>query len=278
MKQRKLPQRKRLVVTIISLLLLVLLNILYQNEFKLSEFNLHFYFEDQFDIRSIHLTESEANIFKYNLEKDQIMQRTSKCELYFTKLFSVIYNLPINDSYHQELWRSISKPVPKMAISYVVHDNVGLFELLFHINFRPHHTYCIYIDSKTSEDIQTVFKSILQCYQANFQNIIIVNNTNPIYWGGYSQLNATLTCLRMLSKKSKDWKYFMNMAGTELPMVDIDEFAMKITHAKIPYSVQSRLEPKWIPIRWTYKNKEEFNEYGYSFSQFKISKFLFELF
>ena len=263
---KKAVPKNRPSVTIATISLFVILNVLYQYEFTLSEFIIHFnYYKDkEFNISSIYFTESEANEFKHNLDKDKIMQRTSNCDLYFSELFSNIYNLPANDSYQQELWSTIPQPVPKLAISYVIHDNVGLFEILFHINFRPHHTYCIYIDSKTSEDTQTVFKSILKCYQATFQNIIIVNNSKPIYWGGYSQLDATLTCLERLMKHSKDWKYFMNMAGTELPMIDIDEFAVKIANAKIPYSVQSRLEPKWTPIRWTYVNKEEFIEYGYN--------------
>ena len=73
MQQRKLPQRKRLLVTIIALLLLAILNVLYQNEFKLSVLNLHYYFKDQFDIETYAKKTAQAKNLAIN-EKSSILE------------------------------------------------------------------------------------------------------------------------------------------------------------------------------------------------------------
>ena len=91
-----------------------------------------------------------------------------------------------------------------------------MFEILFHVMFRPYNSYCIIIDPKSSEEIKLAFRSVLTCYQEAFPktNIIIVNWTIPImYQGGsnvwatggtgYSSLNADLTCLELQYKTSR---------------------------------------------------------------------------
>ena len=98
----------------------------------------------------------------------------------------------------------------------MIHDQPGLFEILFHVMFRPYNSYCIVIDPKSAEEIKLAFQSVLKCYQERFSqtNIILVDWTIPItYQGGsdawatggtgYSSLNADLTCLELLYNLSK---------------------------------------------------------------------------
>ena len=61
----------------------------------------------------------------------------------------------------------------KMAFSYVVHKNPGLFEILLHLTFRPYNSDCIYIDLKASEDIKKAYQSLVDCYQSHFPNTTI---------------------------------------------------------------------------------------------------------
>ena len=160
----------------------------------------------------------------------------------------------------------------------------GLFEILFHLIFRPYHSYCIYIDPKTSEDLQKAFRSILKCYQEVFINttIIIVSGTQPIFHGGFSLLNADLTCLELLYHSSRyllqknfikliisfleifkyfdfsNWDYFINMAGTELPLHDIDIFLNTIKTKNIPVIIESELaDSHRINERWGYVHNDE---------------------
>ena len=88
------------------------------------------------------------------------------------------------------------------------HNNPGLFEILFHVMFRPYNNYCIIIDPKSSTVLKLTLKSIIKCYQETFPktNIIIANWTLPIYYfttTGYSSLNADLTCLELLYRSSR---------------------------------------------------------------------------
>ena len=61
----------------------------------------------------------------------------------------------------------------------------------------------------------------------------------------------------------RDWEYYMNLAGTELPLHDINEFTMKLKEGKIPFSIHSKFDQhdsergKWMEERWSYKFKEK---------------------
>ena len=155
---------------------------------------------------------TEVELFKEELDTKQIMERTHDSNHnYFMKLASVIYKNPswyIHNgviNYINSAKNYSDKDVTKLAISFVIHNNPGLFEIIFHLLFRPYNDYCIVIDEKTILETKNSFKSIIKCYQEIFPdtNIIIVNWTKPIYWGGYSILNADLTCLELLYNSSR---------------------------------------------------------------------------
>ena len=155
---------------------------------------------------------TEVELFKEDLDTKQIKERTHNCKhSYFKKLANVIYKKPswyIHNgviNYINSAKNYSEKDVTKLAISFVIHNNPGLFEVIFHLLFRPYNDYCIVIDEKTILETKNSFKSIINCYQEIFPdtNIIIANWTNPIYWGGYSILNADLTCLELLYNSSR---------------------------------------------------------------------------
>ncbi len=45
----------------------------------------------------------------------------------------------------------------------------------------------------------------------------MVSQTENIYWGDISLLNADLACLDLLLQNDQVWQYYFNLAGTELP-------------------------------------------------------------
>ena len=133
------------------------------------------------------------------MEKSNIFHRTSNCDSYFSRLFSVIYNYEkqINVS---DLFQRFGNGTLKVAVSYVIHDQPELFEILFHLTFKPFNSYCIYMDPKSTKEFQNLIFHILNCYQTNFPktNIIIPQLRVPINWGGYSLFQADLQCLEDL--------------------------------------------------------------------------------
>ena len=156
--------------------------------------------------------ENEAEDFKENLEIENVFKRSQNCSNYFETLAALIYNLPPGQlidikKYTNPDVKSYFKK-NSMAVSYVIHNNPGIFEILFHIMFRPYNNYCIIIDAKSSIKLKTTFQSIINCYKETFPrtNIIIANWTLPIHYfkiTGYSSLNADLTCLELMYKSSR---------------------------------------------------------------------------
>ena len=153
----------------------------------------------------------------YSNSVDNVLRRSFDCETYFESLATLIYETPKNatdvSSYTTNNFNHTNSPI---AISFVIHDQPGLFEILFHVMFRPYNSYCIIIDPKSSEDIKIAFQSVLKCYQERFSetNIFIAKWITPITyqsgsdtWAtggtGYSSLNADLTCLELLYNKSE---------------------------------------------------------------------------
>ena len=155
---------------------------------------------------------NEAEDFKENLKIENVFKRSQNCSNYFETLAALIYNLPPGQMIDIKKYTNPdAKSYVKnnsMAVSYVVHNNPGIFEILFHIMFRPYNNYCIIIDAKSPIKLKTTFQSIIKCYKETFPrtNIIIANWTLPIYYfniTGYSSLNADLTCLELMYKSSR---------------------------------------------------------------------------
>ena len=166
---------------------------------------------------------TEAELFEEELNIKQIMKRTENFDnYYFIALADMIYKKPhgipngIVDDYIKSAKNYSEENITKLAISFVIHNNPGLFEIIFHLLFRPYNDYCIVIDEKVDLETKNSFKSIVKCYQEIFPdtNIIIANWTKPIYWGGYSILDADLTCLELLYNSSRYCLYIFNSQCT----------------------------------------------------------------
>ena len=132
---------------------------------------------------------------------------SENCDNYFESLASAIFPISsyisVNISGYYNL-ESYSESSPKLAISYLIHSNPGLFEILFHLMFRPQNSYCIAIDLKSSEEDQNCFHSVIKCYQEKFPNTkIFIIQDDPIYYKGYSILDADLNCLEILYNASR---------------------------------------------------------------------------
>ena len=154
------------------------------------------------------ITKEDAEVFKNYFKSNQkILKRTENCDNYFESLASAIFPISsyisVNISGYYNL-ESYSESSPKLAISYLIHSNPGLFEILFHLMFRPQNSYCIAIDLKSSEEDQNCFHSVIKCYQEKFPSTkIFIIQDDPIYYKGYSILDADLNCLEILYNASR---------------------------------------------------------------------------
>ena len=84
---------------------------------------------------------------------------------------------------------------------------------------------------KNYENAKSALKSLVNCYQEKFyssekeegsKRLFIHDESEPIFWGHSNILKADLSCLKQLLINDQDsrdpWKYFLNLAGSELPL------------------------------------------------------------
>ncbi len=108
--------------------------------------------------------------------------------------------------------------------------------------FRPGDSHCIHVDIKASEGVKEAIKNIVKCYKEAYpeSNIFVATNPVSVYWGHISTLEviqkfsdefastqhflfqADLTCLRALLLRDDRWQFYINPAGTELPLLPIE--------------------------------------------------------
>ena len=156
------------------------------------------------------LSESDAQKFKIELSVENVWKRSENCLNYFQSLGGIIFpnetleNQKIKIANYLDPKR-YSEPKEKLAVSFLVHQSPGLFEILFHLMFRPQNVYCIVIDPKVHKSLRRTFRAMLKCYRESFpeSKILIANVNFPIEYYGYSILNADLTCLELMYNSSQ---------------------------------------------------------------------------
>jgi len=56
----------------------------------------------------------------------------------------------------------------------IVHDRIGQFEALLATIFRPHNSYCIYVDSKADSTFQKTIQNLIEKYRDIFPQVIFL--------------------------------------------------------------------------------------------------------
>ena len=154
---------------------------------------------------------SDAQKFKTELSIENVWKRSENCLNYFQSLAGIIFpnetleNQKIKIANYLDPKRYSKPNKEKLAVSFLVHQSPGLFEILFHLMFRPQNVYCIVIDPKVHKSLRRTFRAMLKCYRESFpeSKILIANVNFPIEYYGYSILNADLTCLELMYNSSQ---------------------------------------------------------------------------
>ena len=111
------------------------------------------------------------------------------------------------------------------------------FELLLKKIYRPFNHYCIHVDPRSDQMFQTTISLIIKCYSTMFhvENIFLVDNPVPIFWGHISMLEADMLCMRALLNKTLSWRALVNFAGSEFPRYPNLEFVRRSKESKNSY-------------------------------------------
>jgi len=132
----------------------------------------------------------------------EFIQQTSNCTQFIAERRYAMR--PVN---HEE------KDFP-IAFSILMFKDVEQFERLLRAVYRPQNLYCIHVDNKSSIDIHAAVSTIARC----FDNVFVLRPSVAVNWGYFSVLEPELRCMKQLLRRSKKWKYFINLTGQEFPL------------------------------------------------------------
>lgn len=169
-------------------------------------------------------------------------------------------DLQLNDchKYVEDIKVDISEAKEKetpLAFSILAHkDAIQLSKLLSTI-FRPWNSYCLQLDSKSSPEFIELITKLVKCYKTIHSNttIFLSQSTISLVWQHSSLLEGDLNCLEQLSQRNTDWKYFVNVVGSEFPLITNYQLIKKLAVVKNSVGFVHTVFP-WpeIQARWKY--------------------------
>ena len=86
---------------------------------------------------------------------------------------------------------------------------------------RPWNSYCIQLDSKSSPEFHQLIQKLVNCYNYHYGNtsVILSPHQTSLVWQHSSLLEGDLNCLELLLKERSNWKYYINIVGSEYPII-----------------------------------------------------------
>ncbi|CAK5045652.1 unnamed protein product [Meloidogyne enterolobii] len=80
--------------------------------------------------------------------------------------------------------------------------------------YQPQNIYCLSIDEKASKEFKDAMLLLTDC----FPNIFVMASVNHVGWCEFGVTRSLYSCLRYLTERKHDWKYFQYLSGFDLPL------------------------------------------------------------
>ncbi|XP_052284974.1 beta-1,3-galactosyl-O-glycosyl-glycoprotein beta-1,6-N-acetylglucosaminyltransferase-like [Dreissena polymorpha] len=131
-----------------------------------------------------------------------------------------------------------------VGFSILMYKDIEMFERLLRAIYRPQNFYCIHVDDKTSDEIFKAVVSITGC----FGNVFMASQRIRVKWGKLSVLTPELVCMEDLHRRSRKWKYFINLTGQEFPLKSNFELVKILTALNRSNDVEHdtrNFSPRW---------------------------------
>jgi len=154
------------------------------------------------EVERVRAVQLYAEQLKHPISNEEMVSMTQDCQHFITQR------------------QYITKPVSSeefdfpIAFSILLYRDIELFERLLRSIYRPQNIYCVHIEKKSSSSFKDACRAIVGC----FENVFIVPVSISVQWGYYSVLEPEFACMEELWKRSKKWKYFINLTGQEFPL------------------------------------------------------------
>ena len=101
-----------------------------------------------------------------------------------------------------------------LAFSILIHANVEQFDALLRTIYREHNHYCVHVDLKAPPELYESVVNRSKCVS----NIYLPSHRVNVSWGQFSVLEAERSCQAELLRRSTDWKYYLNLANSDIPL------------------------------------------------------------
>lgn len=155
------------------------------------------YNESEMEYTKLYLNKTEYK----SPENDLFMELTKDCESYKSQRY---FTEPLSQE---------EKDFP-LGFGIRMHKNVAQVEQLLRAIYMPQNVYCIYIDKKATQEIHQVMALISRC----LRNVFIASHVEDFIYTGFSPVGADLQCMQDMLNTTVQWKYFINVAGSEFPL------------------------------------------------------------
>lgn len=102
-----------------------------------------------------------------------------------------------------------------LAFNILFYQNIEQLERLLRAIYRPQNQYCIHVDKKTPQSIIETVQHLTDC----FDNVFLASKLEIVVYASYTRLLADINCMRDHIENGYEWKYLLNMAASEFPIM-----------------------------------------------------------
>ena len=113
---------------------------------------------------------------------------------------TILFLMQVIFSFRFPDFRNASEVKTKLAFTVITHDQLGRFEILLNMIFRPYNAYCIYVGSNTNKIYKQRVEKLVNCYKNQYPEsaIFMASNVHDVTWGEWSVIEADLICMKQL--------------------------------------------------------------------------------
>ena len=184
----------------------------------------------QGDQQEIETVKAQTEVWNNSLSDEELFRLTGDC-------------LWVKNYFYNNLYLTKQERSFPLAYSFVVYNNPQQVLRLLRYLYRPVNAYCIHPDNKSSPLFMSIFNNITKC----LDNVMVASELYDVGWGAPTLMQAQMSCLsdlvryRDTQRKSKQWKYLINLCGKELPMMSSHDTVAHLKRLNGSSAIKARI-------------------------------------
>jgi hypothetical protein len=111
----------------------------------------------------------------------------------------------------------------RLAYFLMLHNNPAQVRWLTRAISNPHDLFCVHIDRRTPASVRQEFLGMME----GCGNLIVLPS-RFMAWGGWNLAAIEAAAIRALVAHSSDWSYFINLSGTDYPLMHREDMVSEL--------------------------------------------------